>query len=114
MTKNQLRRIVAIGGSLAVMAVGGSYAAGAFASGGSHAPPVKHVQVQPHSSSSSTEPGEDATEHPTPEPGEDPTEHATPEPGEDVPGEDEPGDDNGDDKGVAGGAGGARGSPGPA
>ena len=46
MTKNQLRRIAAIGGSLAVMAVGGGYAAGAFAHGG-HPARAAQVRISP-------------------------------------------------------------------
>src|SRR5262245_7906249 len=42
MSKNQLRRVVAVGGSLAVMAVGGGYATGAFARAGTPA----HAQVR--------------------------------------------------------------------
>jgi hypothetical protein len=42
MTNKQLRRVVAVGGSLAVMAVGGGYATGAFA----HAGTPAHAQVR--------------------------------------------------------------------
>jgi len=101
MNKIRLRRIVAMGGSLAAMAVGGSYAAGAFAQGGAPAPTiVKHGQSVNHhrltvkqgQNLRSSDPSDDAT----PEPGEDETEHPVPEPGEDV------GDDHGDNGGHGG------------
>ena len=52
MTNNKLRRLAAVGGSLAVIAVGGGYAAGAFASAGT--PTHPSVRIAP-SAKSSTE-----------------------------------------------------------
>ena len=75
MLSSQVRRMLAISGSLAVVAVGGSYAAGAFAQGGSPAAPATHTTSvnQHHTQSRTNSHGSDALE-----PGEDATEHADP------------------------------------
>jgi hypothetical protein len=119
MTKTQLRRIAAIGGSLAVMAVGGGYATGAFAHGGTPArvqvrlAPATHHQARTAAGAASSrhlelghaaaaeDPAEDPTDEPTEDPGDDDQGENSDDQGEnsDDQGDDNSGNDTGSDSG---------------
>jgi hypothetical protein len=102
MTKTQLRRIAAIGGSLAVMAVGGGYATGAFAHGGTPArvqvrlAPATHHQARTAAGAASSRHLELGHAAAAEDPAEDPTDEPTEDPGDDDQGENS--DDQGDNE----------------
>jgi hypothetical protein len=125
MTRTHVRRSIAVGASLAVMAVGGSYATGAFALSGSptHAPANKQ-DVPSGQSVSQTHPGQlkpqivrgkhlslghataaDPADDPTDGPSDEPSDQPSEDPGDDAQGdENDQGDqgdqnDQGDDQG---------------
>jgi hypothetical protein len=126
MTRTHVRRSIAVGASLAVMAVGGSYASGAFALSGSptHAPANKQ-DVPSGQSVSQTHPGQlkpqivrgkhlalghataaDPADDPTDGPSDELSDQPSEDPGDDAQGdENDQGDDQGDqnDQGVESG-----------